>query len=69
VANASALTLRGDEGRPPRAVPVVGFAGCLVLAASLPAASVAWGCAVLAAGAAVWAVRRRRGGPVPSRHE
>jgi APA family basic amino acid/polyamine antiporter len=58
VANASALTLTPAEGRPPRAVPVLGLAGCVVLAFALPAASVATGAAVLALGAVVYAVRR-----------
>jgi APA family basic amino acid/polyamine antiporter len=31
LANASAFTLRDDEGRPPRAVPILGVAGCVVL--------------------------------------
>jgi APA family basic amino acid/polyamine antiporter len=53
IANASALTLpRG------RALPVLGVAGCLVLAFSLPPAAVAAGAAVLAAGALGYAVRR-----------
>ncbi len=59
IANASALTLTPEEGRPPRIVPVVGLAGCAVLAFALPVASVVSGAAVLAAGAAVYAVRRR----------
>ncbi|WP_018505953.1 APC family permease [Parafrankia discariae] len=59
VANAAAWTLSPTEGRPARAVPVVGFAGCLLLAFSLPGASVAGGCAVLAVAAVVYAVRRR----------
>ncbi|WP_432544234.1 APC family permease [Kineococcus sp. SYSU DK002] len=59
VTNASAWTLRPDEGRPPRVVPVVGFAGCLALAFSVPAGSLVAGAAVLAAGALVHAVRRR----------
>ena len=58
VANASAWTLRADEGRPPRAVPAVGLVGCLVLAVSLPAISVATGATVLALGAVLYAVRR-----------
>ncbi|WP_329492394.1 APC family permease [Kitasatospora sp. NBC_01246] len=63
VANACAWTLTPAEGRPPRVVPVVGAAGCLVLAAALPAASVLWGAAVLALGATVYGARRllRRG--------
>ncbi|TYB49417.1 APC family permease [Actinomadura chibensis] len=59
IANASAWTLRRDEGRPPRAVPVAGAAGCLVLAFALPPASVLTGAAVLAAGAVLYLVRRR----------
>ena len=53
IANASAWTLGSDEGRPPRAVPVTGLAGCVVLAFALPASSVVVGACVLAAGA-VW---------------
>ncbi|MEU7696471.1 APC family permease [Microbispora hainanensis] len=58
IANASAWTLGPDEGRPPRAVPVIGLAGCLVLAFALPLSSVVSGAAVLAAGVAVYALRR-----------
>jgi len=58
VANASAWTLGPGEGRPPRAVPAAGLAGCLVLAFALPLSSVVSGIAVLAAGAAVYALRR-----------
>ncbi|MGV9303317.1 APC family permease [Nonomuraea sp. NPDC003727] len=59
VANAAALTLTRDEGAPPRAVPVVGLALCVVLAVTLPAASVAAGLAVFAAGGLWWVLRRR----------
>ncbi|MDQ0982783.1 APC family permease [Streptomyces sp. V2I9] len=58
VANASAWTLAPDEGRPARAIPVLGLAGCLVLAFALPVSSVVQGSAVLALGAAVHGVRR-----------
>ncbi|MBG0851874.1 APC family permease [Streptomyces spinoverrucosus] len=58
VANASAWTLAPDEGRPHRAIPLVGLAGCLVLAFALPVSSVISGAAVLAVGAAAYAVRR-----------
>jgi APA family basic amino acid/polyamine antiporter len=58
VANASAFTLTPDEGRPARVVPVVGLAGCLVLAFALPVSSVISGAAVLAAGVAWYGVRR-----------
>jgi basic amino acid/polyamine antiporter, APA family len=57
VANAAAWTLGPAGGRWSRRRAGAGLAGCLVLAASLPAASVAAGAAVLAAGAAVWVVR------------
>lgn len=62
VANASAWSLTAAEGRPARPVPVVGLAGCLALAFALPVASVVSGAAVLAAGAALYAVRRRAAG-------
>ncbi|MFE5523742.1 APC family permease [Streptomyces virginiae] len=58
IANACAWTLSPDEVRPARIIPVVGLAGCLVLAFALPASSVMSGAAVLAAGAAAYAVRR-----------
>ncbi|MFI5531767.1 APC family permease [Kitasatospora sp. NPDC051853] len=58
VANASAYTLTAAENRPPRVVPALGLAGCLVLAFALPVASVLWGAVVLAAGAAVYGLRR-----------
>ncbi|MEH0416717.1 APC family permease [Streptomyces sp. B21-083] len=58
IANAAAFTLAPDEGRPPRIVPVLGLAGCLLLAFTLPAASVASGAAVLALGATAYAARR-----------
>ncbi|MEV6108634.1 amino acid permease [Streptomyces sp. NPDC051940] len=59
IANASAWTLRPDEGRPPRWLPLLGLAGCLTLAFALPLTSVASGAAVLAVGALVYGVRRR----------
>ncbi|MFI7087838.1 APC family permease [Streptomyces anulatus] len=58
IANASAWTLAPDEGRPARVIPVLGLAGCLVLAFALPVSSVIWGAAVLALGAAAYGVRR-----------
>jgi basic amino acid/polyamine antiporter, APA family len=60
IANASALTLRGDERRWPRSVPVLGLVGCLVLAFALPVLSVALGAAILAAGGATHLAIRRR---------
>ncbi|MEV0403146.1 APC family permease [Actinoallomurus sp. NPDC050550] len=58
IANASAATLTPAEGRPPRLVPAVGLAGCLILAFALPLTSVITGAAVLAVGAAAYALRR-----------
>ncbi|MDP9845072.1 APC family permease [Streptosporangium lutulentum] len=58
IANASAWTLPPGEGRPPRAVPVLGLAGCVALAFSLPPDAVLSGGAVLAAGAILYGTRR-----------
>ncbi|MDP4502713.1 APC family permease [Nonomuraea turcica] len=60
IANACAFTLTREEGAPPKAVPVLGLGLCLVLAATLPAASVLAGLAVFAVGLAVWLARHRR---------
>ncbi|MFJ7945537.1 APC family permease [Streptomyces sp. NPDC096354] len=60
IANAAALTLTPAEGRPLRAVPVLGLAGCLVLAVTLPVASVLAGTAVSLLGAAAYGLRRGR---------
>ena len=58
IANASAWTLTPAEGRPARIVPILGMAGCLALAFALPLTSVQWGAAVIAAGAAVYGLRK-----------
>lgn len=58
ITNASALTLSRDEHRPPHWLPILGMIGCLVLAFSLPAASVLIGTAVLAIGLLWFVVRR-----------
>ncbi|QFY12175.1 amino acid permease [Nonomuraea phyllanthi] len=63
IANACALTLRPDEGAPPRPVPVLGLLLCALLAATLPLGSVLAGLAVFAAGLAIRLVRRRIGRP------
>ncbi|HET8595874.1 MAG TPA: amino acid permease, partial [Intrasporangium sp.] len=60
IANASAWTLTVEEGRPPRAVPVVGLLGCVVLALLLPVGSVVAGLVVLAAGVVAYGITRRR---------
>ena len=56
ITNASALTLTGSR----RAIPVLGLLGCLTLALTLPSGSVAAGAAVLAVGALIYALNRRR---------
>lgn len=58
VANASALTLGPDEGRPRRAIPVLGLLGCVVLAFAMPSRSVLSGAAVLGVGVAAYLIRR-----------
>ncbi|MGW2293958.1 APC family permease [Streptomyces violaceorubidus] len=55
VANASAWTL--DPSRVSRVVPALGLIGCVVLAFSLPAVSVAVGVGVLAVGVVAYGVR------------
>jgi basic amino acid/polyamine antiporter, APA family len=60
IANASAYTQPREQRRWPRALNVLGLAGCLVLAASLPLPSVLTGVAVLAAGLLARLVLRRR---------
>ncbi len=61
IANTSAFTQPPDQRRWPRAVNVLGLTGCLVLAFSLPVASVLAGAAVLTAGlAGRFVVLRRR---------
>ena len=59
VTNASALTLPPDGRRRARPVAVLGLVGCLGVATSLPSAAVTSGMILLAAGAAVFAIRRR----------
>ncbi|MGW4049940.1 APC family permease [Streptomyces sp. NPDC004779] len=60
IANASAWTLSPEEGRPARFVPVLGLAGCVVLAFALPVSSVVPGAAVLALGVVAYGIRRGR---------
>jgi basic amino acid/polyamine antiporter, APA family len=65
VANAAAWTLGPGRRRWPRWRAGAGLAGCLLLAASLPATSVLAGAAVLVVGAAGWvAVRPARDQPL-----
>lgn len=64
VANAAAWTLTPSEGRPPRAVPALGMAGCLVLAFTLPLHSALSGACVVLIGAAAYGIRRGMRRPV-----
>nr|WP_301337093.1 APC family permease [Mycobacterium asiaticum] len=67
IANASALTLRREEGAPAKVIPVVGFSGCALVALALPWSSIIAGAGVLTVGALLfWGrrlVRRRSRGP------
>ncbi|MGW1279291.1 APC family permease [Streptomyces tsukubensis] len=58
IANISAWTLAPEEGRPARVIPVIGLAGCLILAFALPVSSVVSGAGVLALGAVAYGIRR-----------
>jgi basic amino acid/polyamine antiporter, APA family len=58
ITNASALTLRQDEGRSPRIVPVVGLLGCLVLAVFMPTSSIVTGGLVSAIGIVYYVTRK-----------
>lgn len=58
VANASAFTLRPEEGSLPKIIPVFGALGCVVVAFALPLTSVIAGAAFLVLGAAVYWSRR-----------
>lgn len=62
IANAAAWTLTAAERRPPRVVPALGLAGCLVLALALPLASLITGLGVLTLGVVAYVLRRREGG-------
>lgn len=70
VTNAAAFTLAGRPWHAPRWLNVLGFLGCLVLAVTLPPASVLFMAAVLAAGVAgrflVLLVRRTRDASGPA---
>ncbi len=58
IANASAFTLRPEEGSLPKIIPVFGALGCVVVAFALPLTSVIAGAAFLSLGATVFWVRR-----------
>ncbi len=59
IANASAYTLPPHQRRWPRGVAVVGVVGCVVLAFTLPSASVIGGLAVVVFGAGMWIASSR----------
>ena len=58
VTNASALTLRNDNGKSRYIVPVVGLLGCLTLAFFMPLRSIAAGLIVALIGVAYYVARR-----------
>jgi APA family basic amino acid/polyamine antiporter len=58
VTNASALTLRKNEGKSPYIVPVVGLLGCLTLAFFMPRRSIVAGLIVSLIGVAYYVARR-----------
>ncbi|WP_292518209.1 amino acid permease [Methanoculleus sp.] len=60
VTNTSAYTLTGEERLYGRKIAVIGLLGCLVLAFTLPAASMAAGSAVMLAGIPVYLFAKRR---------
>lgn len=60
VANTAAFTQPGGERRYPRVLQVVGAVGCIMLVVTLPVTAVVAGAAVLMAGLAYRAVRRKR---------
>jgi APA family basic amino acid/polyamine antiporter len=58
ITNASALTLARHERRWPRPVAALGLAGCVAVAASLPARTVLAGLIVLTAGLVTFGISR-----------
>lgn len=63
VTNASALTLRPDQRRWPRAIAGIGLIGCVVLIASLPLSAILTGSTVLVVGALVRRALIQRSSP------
>lgn len=61
IANAAALTLDARELRWPRGLAMCGIGGCVLLAFSLPVATIAAGTGLLAAGAIAFGLSRTRG--------
>jgi basic amino acid/polyamine antiporter, APA family len=62
IANASASTLTAAENRPARWIPILGLAGCIVLAIALPLTSVLAGAGVLIIGTVIWVIRHSMSG-------
>jgi APA family basic amino acid/polyamine antiporter len=60
ITNAAAWTLAPDQRRWPRSLAALGLIGCVVLALTLPTASVLGGAAVLGSGALAYLVRKAR---------
>ncbi len=57
IANAAALTLAPEERRWPRAISVIGLAGCAILVPTLPIEAVVAGCAMFGVGLLLRAAR------------
>lgn len=62
VANISAFTQPARQRRYPKALQILGAAGCLALVATLPLEAIAWGVVVLAAGVGYRLIRLRASG-------
>ncbi|MEM9465194.1 MAG: APC family permease [Actinomycetota bacterium] len=60
VTNAAALTLTAEQRRWPRVIPVLGFAGCVILVLALPGGALAGGALVLGLGVIAGVVARGR---------
>lgn len=58
ITNASAWTLPAEQRSWPKALSLAGIGGCVLLAFTLPVASILAGVSVLMLGAILWAVRR-----------
>jgi APA family basic amino acid/polyamine antiporter len=68
ITNTSALTLPEEQRRWPRLISVAGLVGCIVVAVSLPTASIIGGLILLALGIAAWLVRQWSAQRNRSRH-
>jgi basic amino acid/polyamine antiporter, APA family len=63
IANAAAYTQSAEQRRFPRALQIIGVAGCAILVVTLPLSAVIGGAVVFAFGIVYRAVRRRHSQP------